>query len=278
MTTSEIKVACLQMNSGPVVAENLAFISASLRTTSNLDLLVLPENALQMPASRDQQYIEPATGGEVQRALSQLAAETSTAILLGSLAAQVEKGQKPFARSLLFDRQGRLCHTYDKLHLFDVDTGNGSQGQYRESDTYQPGCINESQISPKPLTFGDLTVQLGLSICYDLRFPEMYRALVQRGAQIVCVPAAFTCETGEAHWAALLRARAIENQVYVLAAAQHGLHANGRQTWGHSMIIDPWGDVIAQQSTGQGLVSATLDLTKIELLKARFPVHQHRRL
>lgn len=266
------------MNSGPDVAENLAFITARLRAESNLDLLVLPENAVQMPATRNQQYVESASGGEVQNTLSQLAVDTHTAILLGSLAIQTESNQKPFARSLLFDSQGRSCHAYDKLHLFDVDTGSGMRGQYRESDSYQPGRLTEAQISPKPLRIGDLTVQLGLSICYDLRFPEMYRSLVQRGAQIVCVPAAFTHETGKAHWATLLRARAIENQVYVLAAAQHGTHANGRQTWGHSMIIDPWGEVIAQQNAGQGLVSATLDLTKIESLKERFPVHQHRRL
>ncbi|GHA11758.1 amidohydrolase [Arenicella chitinivorans] len=266
------------MNSGPDVAENLAFITASLRAEPDLDLLLLPENAVQMPATRDHQYVEPATGGEVQRALSRLAADTGTAIVLGALAVLVEPNPKPFARSLLFDQQGRLCHTYDKLHLFDVDTGDSRQHRYRESETYQAGPLTQAQASPKALTIGDLSVQLGLSICYDLRFPEMYRALVQRGAQILCVPAAFTYETGQAHWATLLRARAIENQVYVLAAAQHGIHANGRQTWGHSMIVDPWGEVIVQQNTGQGLVSATLDLTKIESLKASFPVQQHRRL
>jgi predicted amidohydrolase len=167
---------------------------------------------------------------------------------------------------------------YDKIHLFDVDTTEDGSGRYRESDTYQKGRVSEDSLSPIPLTNASFTLLLGLTICYDLRFPEFYRALAGNGAQLICVPSAFTFETGQAHWEPLLRARAIENQVFIAAAAQQGEHENGRRTWGHSMIIDPWGNILTEKKSGQGLVFAEIDLTQIKTLQARFPVHRHKRL
>ncbi|RBP53247.1 putative amidohydrolase [Arenicella xantha] len=276
-----LRIGCLEMSSGPDVQENLNVIAAAVDASPLLDLLVLPENAVQMPSSKALQYVELASGGIVQSALSELAASKQMAILLGSLAVVESDGAnrtKPYARSLLFDPLGKLVAAYDKLHLFDVDTQPGASHQYRESDTYRAGVVSIEQTSPKQLVFNDLPLQLGLTICYDLRFPELYRLLAQRGAQLICVPAAFTYETGKAHWETMLRCRAIENQVFIAAAAQVGKHASGRRTWGHSMIIDPWGEIITEQTDGQGLVFAEIDLTKIESLKERFPVHLHRRL
>jgi len=168
--------------------------------------------------------------------------------------------------------------------LFDVDTDvdvcNAERlknSRYRESDRYQAGMLSKSQLMPASLLIGQSYVQIGLTICYDLRFPEVYRALASNGAQLICVPAAFTYQTGLAHWQTLLKARAIENQVFVAAPAQVGEHANGRRSWGQTMIIDPWGQVIAEQKTGEGLVFAEIDLTTIQSLRERFPAHKHKR-
>lgn len=278
MSKKAVRVACLQMNSGPDVDDNLAYIAEAVRAAPGLDLLVLPENALQMPANRAGQYTEPAQIGHAQTELARLAVEHTLAIVIGSLAISDSEEAKPVARSILIDQQGKQAASYDKLHLFDVDTQSGAAHRYRESDTYRAGTLSIEQTSPKPLDIAGTAVQLGLTICYDLRFPELYRVLAERGAQIICVPAAFTYETGQAHWEVLLRSRAIENQVFIIAAAQTGIHASGRKTWGQSMIIDPWGDIVVQQSHDLGLVFADIDLTTIKSLAERFPVHQHRRL
>ncbi len=296
--TSTVKVACLQMNSTNNVHENLGIIERALSDADPIDLLVLPENFAQMPARRAEQHIELMEDGSdqsdvqsnnqydgqhnhqtiVQRFLVDMAARHAVHIVAGSLPTRVELQQKPFARCHIVGPSGPLGH-YDKLHLFDVDvaTQNGSQ-TYRESDSYQAGSNTSKNTSLHTLNIDQNTVRLGASICYDLRFPELYRQFAASGAQMITVPAAFTYHTGEAHWETLLRARAIENQAFVLAAAQTGEHANGRKTWGHSMVIDPWGDVIARLETETGLLYADLDLDGIEALKGRFPVHNHRRI
>ena len=266
------------MNSGPNVSDNIATVEAALSAKPDLDILMLPENFAQMPASKAEQYSEYQLDGEVQRTLSQFASHFHVNILAGSLAILDSQDSKPFARSLLFNTQGEQVGQYDKLHLFDVDTQAQARSRYRESDTYLAGPVSKTQLSPVALQIGQSTVQIGQTICYDLRFPELYRTLAAQGAQVICVPSAFTYETGQAHWETLLRARAIENQVFVVAPAQSGKHASGRKTWGNSMIVDPWGAVLAQKNTGEGLVFAELDLTTIESLRARFPVHQHKRL
>lgn len=266
------------MCSGPTVLRNLSVVEAAIEQAPELDVLLLPENFAQMPASRRALHVENEGGGLVQETLSELAGRYQIHIVAGSLAVRPNKDSKPFARCLVYGAGGEEVAHYDKLHLFDVDTGSDKNQRYRESETYQAGALSQAQPSPVSLNIDQTPLLLGLTICYDLRFPELYRALAANGAQLISVPSAFTFETGQAHWEALLRARAIENQVFIAAPAQSGRHANGRQTWGHSMIIDPWGDIIVQQKMDEGLVFADIDLTQIESLKARFPVDQHSRL
>lgn len=297
MVNSLKRVACLQMNSSDLVDDNLKFIEQSLQAEladgDPLDLVLLPENFAQMPANRHQQYAEQDGEGVVQDKLSELAQRFDTCIIGGSLAVNEAiysesppedkkpfANQKPFARSLVYAKTGeRLAH-YDKLHLFDIDVPVNDDAspvsRYRESDSYTHGRLDEKALTTFVVPDAQLTI--GLTICYDLRFAELYRALAEQGAQLITVPSAFTAQTGQAHWHALLRARAIENQVYILAAAQGGTHASGRQTYGHSLIIDPWGKVIAEKTAGEGLLIAEIDLSYIDKLKENFPINRHRRL
>ncbi len=273
-----INLACLQLNSSAEVGDNLSTVARMLESAQAIDLLLLPENFAQMPRHRRQQHVESEESGLVQKTLSTLAKENGVTIVAGSLAVRHDAESKPFARCLVFDSNGHRCGQYDKLHLFDVDVDTQGGQRYRESNTYEAGALVPAQIQPVPIKIGGSTLQLGLTICYDLRFPELFRKLAINGAQLICVPSAFTYKTGQAHWRTLLRARAIENQVFVAAPAQWGKHENGRETWGHSMIIDPWGNVIAEKASGEGLVYAEIDPTQIELIRTKFPVHQHRRL
>ncbi len=277
-----LRVGCLQMSSTADVSQNLGVIEKGVNKAANLDLLALPENFAQMPKHRNELYTEQAGNGEVQTFLRQLAQHHDVTIIAGSLPVVDEQSgvNKPFARCLVISSDGTQSH-YDKLHLFDVDVNDAPQGgaqRYRESDRYQAGALTAEQKSVKALKIGANTVRLGASICYDLRFPELYREFALQGVDIITLPSAFTYETGKAHWQLLLRARAVENQAFVIAPAQVGEHANGRRTWGHSMIVDPWGRILAQQSDQTGLFYADLDLNLQEELKTSFPVLKHRRL
>lgn len=185
---------------------------------------------------------------------------------VGSLAIKVSP-DKAANRSFLIAPDGEIAARYDKIHMFDVDLANGES--YRESRTYRPGEIAVSADLP----WG----RLGLTICYDLRFPALYRALAESGASFLAIPSAFTQQTGEAHWHALMRARAIENTCYVLAAAQGGRHENGRQTFGHSVVVDPWGRVIAEGGTEPGVVMAEITLAEIAAARGRIPSLEHGR-
>ncbi|MBW7470541.1 carbon-nitrogen hydrolase family protein [Marinobacter sp. M216] len=173
------------------------------------------------------------------------------------------------ASCLVFDAQGREVARYDKIHLFDAMVDD-AHGQYRESDTFEPG--------EGVVTVDTPAGKLGLAICYDLRFPELFRALREQGAEWVCLPSAFTWQTGDAHWHALIRARAIENQVWVVAPGQGGQNSERRRTYGHSLICDPWGKVVTELAEGPGVVAAELDLEQLKQLRKRMPVWEHRRL
>ncbi len=177
------------------------------------------------------------------------------------------KLEKTVNRSYLFDPKGRIEARYDKIHLFDVNLPSGET--YRESNTVAPGT--EAVIASLPWA------RLGLSVCYDLRFPHFYRALAKAGAEILTVPSAFTETTGKAHWHVLLKARAIENGCFVIAPAQGGTHANGRKTYGHSLIVSPWGDILAEGGTEPGVVTAELDLGEVAAARARLPSLHHDR-
>lgn len=272
MNDAVLTVAVAQMSSGDNWQENLATIAtfAQQASTKGVDLLLLPENAVQMPERQSELRCEQ-INGHVQQAIAGLAKQHNTCLVLGSLAVQSNVSKKPYARSLAYDHKGQLVCQYDKMHLFDVAIPDGLN--YRESDSYQAGACDQHAL----FDLGQANV--GLSICYDLRFPELYRKLTQSAADIICVPAAFTHDTGAAHWATLLRARAIENQVFIVAAGQVGEHANGRRTWGHSMIIDPWGNILAEAEVDEaGLVICQIDLIKQKQLRTTFPVLEHQRL
>lgn len=272
----------MQMTSSANIDENLDYIERALEAADPLDLLVLPENFAEIPIRQELQHTEGDGVGRVQNFLITLSQRFDLVIVAGSLPIISGSNTKPFARCLIVTPSGVASH-YDKLHLFDVDVtapqANGQKTQrYRESDSYELGELNTAQLLPRTLEIGLNTVRLGPSICYDLRFPELYRKFSESGVDLITVPSAFTYRTGQAHWECLLRARAIENQAFVLASAQVGIHANGRQTWGHSMIIDPWGHVLAQEPVNQGLLYANLDLNQIEQLSGHFPVNTQRRL
>jgi len=235
-------------------------------------MLVLPENLSYMPRDMtDLLEVAEDESGPVYAFLSRLARRHRVWLVGGTVpyrsAGTVGKIR---ARTPVFNPQGQLVASYDKMHLFDVTLPDRNES-YLESSVFEPGS--------QPLVFDAGFAKVGVAVCYDLRFPELFRQLVEQGATIIVVPAAFTAQTGRAHWQPLLRARAIENQCYVVASAQVGFHPNGRETWGHSMVIDPWGTVLSDAGDNQpGLAIAQYDNEWLQELRRRFPVLVHRRL
>lgn len=272
------KAAVLQMTSGPEVPANLASAANLLEQAASAGavLAVLPENfALMGRHEADKLAVAETHGrGPIQDRLAECASRLGLWIVAGTVPLRVDEdpaanGQRVAAASLVYDAQGKQVARYDKIHLFDVDLP-GRVERYRESATMAPGDT--------PVAVDTPIGRLGLSVCYDVRFPELFRALQSQGAQVYTVPAAFTAPTGQAHWEILLRARAVENLAYVLAAAQSGMHANGRETHGDSLIVDPWGRVLGRRSAGPGVVVAEIDLTAQQELRERFPALTHRKL
>lgn len=265
-------LAALQMVSGPELDANLAQAEALIAEAAagGARLLVLPENfALMGRREHDKLALAEDDGaGPIQAFLAAQAARHRVWLVGGTIPLRGNDPGRVRAACLLYDDGGRRVARYDKLHLFDVEVGGGEA--YRESATLEPGA--EPVLVETP--FG----RLGLAVCYDLRFPELFRRLGSQGMQILALPSAFTATTGAAHWQVLVRARAIENLCYVIAADQGGLHPNGRETHGESMVVDPWGRVLASQDKGQGVVAGELDLEQLGVIRQRFPALQHRRL
>ncbi|RTZ72315.1 MAG: carbon-nitrogen hydrolase family protein [Gammaproteobacteria bacterium] len=273
MTEKNHKAACVQLASGSNVNANLLETEKLVEHAARegARLVVLPENFAFMGArcSDMLSVVEQEHDGPVQFFLSQLAQKLGIWLVGGTVPIATAAENKVRAACLVFDDSGKRVARYDKMHLFDAKLLETDE-QYVESETIEPGekfCVLDSP-------FG----RLGLSVCYDLRFPELYRAMLDEGMEIIVLPAAFTAMTGEAHWDLLLRARAIENLSYVLAAAQGGFHISGRQTWGHSMIVDPWGTKLAEQTSGNGPVMATIDLEFQQATRHNFPSLDHRRI
>ncbi len=236
--------------------------------TLGADYVQTPEITNIMEPERDKMFA--AITAEEQditlAAFRELARKLSIYLHAGSLAIKASP-EKAVNRSFLIDPKGEIVARYDKIHMFDVDLANGES--YRESSRFRPGEL---------AVFSDLPWgRLGLTICYDLRFPSLYRALAEAGATMLAIPSAFTRQTGEAHWHVLMRARAIENGCFVLAAAQGGLHENKRETFGHSLIIDPWGKIIAEGGTEPGVIMAEIDPAAVTAARARVPSLQHGR-
>ena len=269
--TGTVTVACVQNCAGPEIGPSLEEATALVRAAraQGAELICLPEYFSCLKTS-DDQFVIGALSEAEHPALPHfrdLARELGAWLLLGSLAIKAGPG-KVTNRSYLVDAAGEIAARYDKLHLFDVDLADGER--YRESAAVAPG--SQAVVAPTPWA------TLGLSICYDLRFPYLYRALAQAGAQILTVPAAFARTTGQAHWHVLLRARAIETGCYVLAPCQCGTHGGGRPTYGHSLIVDPWGRVLADGGDETGIITATLDLAEVAKAQTMIPALQHDRV
>lgn len=267
-----MKIAVCQTNCGIDPAENATALVSMIETAAKAgaDMVFTPEMSglLDRDKARSAGSIECETNDKVLKALQKAALAHSIWIALGSLALGGEREDGRLVnRSFVIDDSGTVRARYDKLHLFDVDLATGES--WRESARYAPG--NAAVVVDTPI------VTLGLSVCYDLRFPALYNALSDAGAQLLTVPAAFTVPTGEAHWHALLRARAIENAAYVVAAAQSGLHQDGRSTFGHSLVVDPWGKVLLDMGDGQGVGFTEIDLEAVQKARKQIPVLEHRR-
>ena len=273
MDTTPVSVAAVQMCSGGEVAANLATAGRLLAEAAarGARVAVLPENFALMP-QRDahrRETAEPDGKGPIQDFLAAQSAKLSLWIVAGAVQLSGPADGRLWQSLLVYDATGRRVARYDKIHLFDVELPDRNES-YRESANMAPGST--------PMVVDTPAGRLGLSVCYDLRFPELYRELVARGAQWLVVPAAFTAATGAAHWEPLLRARAIENLSHVVACGETGRHPSGRETWGHSMVIDHWGRILAQQPDGDGVVVAPIDLAAQAEARRRFPALEHRRL
>jgi predicted amidohydrolase len=270
MTAGTFKAAMIQMRSGLAPAANtdaaLALIGEA--KAAGADYVQTPEMTNILAARREQLFgaVVEEDADLTLAALREAARKLSLVVHVGSLAIKLAP-ERAANRSFLIDAKGDIIARYDKIHMFDVDLGNGES--YRESNSYRPGEI--AVLADVP--WG----RLGLSVCYDLRFPALYRALAEAGATLLAIPSAFTRQTGEAHWHVLMRARAIENGSFVLAAAQGGKHENGRETFGRSLIVDPWGRVLAEGGTEPGVVMADIDLGEVAKARGRIPSLEHGR-
>lgn len=267
-----LRSAIIQLNAKPSIDDNLEEAEALIRAAAKegAAFIVTPENTCRMRAKPEYKWASSFEQEDHPCVVfyGKLAKELGVNLLVGSISSIRVGGQKLANRSFLFNPTGQVTATYDKIHMFDVDLPNGDK--YRESDTNAPG--DRAVIG----NVGDIKV--GLSICYDLRFPYLYRSMAKQGAQILTIPAAFTVPTGEAHWEVLLRARAIENGAFVLAPAQVGMHEGGRATWGHSMVISPWGKILAEiQGDSSDYAVVDLDLTEIEKARSAIPSLMHDR-
>jgi len=270
MSAGTFKAAMIQMRSGLAPAAN---IEAAVRMigeakSAGADYVQTPEMTNILAARREQLFaaIVEEQSDAALAALRELARQLRIYIHVGSLAIRISS-ERAANRGFLIDRTGEIAARYDKIHMFDVDLGNGES--YRESNNYRAG---EAGVLAD-LPWG----RLGVTICYDLRFPALYRALAEAGATMLAIPSAFTQKTGEAHWHILNRARAIENGCYVFAAAQGGKHENGRETFGHSLIVDPWGRVLAEGGSEPGVVMAEIDPAEVAKARGRIPSLEHGR-
>jgi nitrilase len=270
-----MKIAAVQMVSTPDWPANRDAAARLIRqaTAAGAALVSLPEYFCVMGhRDTDKLALAEAPGsGPIQDFLAATARDCGVWLVGGTLPLRTGVPGQVLNRSCVYAPDGNEAAHYDKIHLFAFDNGRES---YDEGRTLQAGSTPVAL----DVSAGAATLRVGLSICYDLRFPELYRALMQPPCDVVCVPAAFTDTTGRAHWELLLRARAVENQCYVLAAAQGGTHPNGRRTWGHSMVVDPWGEVLAVHEEGEGVVIAELDPRRLAQVRSQLPALAHRRL
>jgi nitrilase len=266
------RVAAIQMASGSHVAANLHEVARLIGDAVSMgaNLIVLPENfALMAMQPVDNISISETIGtGRIQDFLAQQAARYETWLVGGTIPMVTTAANKFRAASLVFDNTGKCIARYDKMHLFDVTAAPDEH--YCESAVIEAGS--------QPVVIDTPFGRLGLAICYDLRFPELFRCMLEQGVELIAVPSAFTATTGKVHWEILVRARAIENLCYVIAANQGGYHVNGRETHGNSMIVDPWGIVLTRLNRGSGVICADISLEKQANVRRNFPAHRHRKI
>ncbi len=267
-----MKAAAIQMTSGRDVARNLADAGRLIDSAveQGAGLVVLPENFSFMGAEDGERLAvaEEPGNGPAQQFLAEQARRRGIWLVGGTIPVRTD-GDRAASRSMLFDPAGQCVAQYDKIHLFDVAIPGGEKESYQESATTVPGT--------RVVVADTAAGKLGLAVCYDLRFPALFHRLGMTGMEILSMPAAFTVPTGKVHWQPLLQARAIESLCYVIAAAQWGEHAGGRKTYGHSMIVSPWGEVMSQLQAGAGVVLAELDMIRLARIRKSFPALSHRR-
>ncbi|KJY79925.1 carbon-nitrogen hydrolase family protein [Vibrio nigripulchritudo] len=264
-----MRIGMIQMTSSAKPKENLQYIREGVEALAvqGAELISTPENALVFGQRSDYHSVAERLGeGELQSEFQALAKLHQVWLHIGSF--PIRQGNGVSTTTLIYSPDGELAAHYDKLHLFDVDVED-KQGSYRESDTFTYG--NKISLLKLP------SATLGLTICYDLRFPALFNELRLGGADVILVPAAFTAVTGKAHWETLLRARAIENQCFIIAVNQGGTHNCGRETWGHSMVIDPWGEVIASLEQDAKTLLVDLDLEQVATIRKNMPLTEHNR-
>lgn len=272
MTKQAAIIAAVQMVSGAEIVPNLEQADKLIEQAAaqQAALVVLPENFAHMGVHEpDKLSLREQDGdGPIQTFLANQARRHGIWLVGGTIPMATADTGHVRAACLIYDNEGHRVARYDKIHLFDVDLGEADES-YRESDTIEPG--HQAQVVNTPLG------RMGIAVCYDVRFPEMFRAMAANEMDFFVLPAAFTATTGHAHWEILLRARAVENLCYGVAAGQAGHHANGRETYGNSMVVDPWGKVLSRLTQGPGVVTAKLDPTQIDRLRHNFPALSHRR-
>lgn len=270
---ARIRVAAIQMASGPLVSANLIEVGRliSLAAGAGAKLVVLPENfAIMGMKEQDKVEIREEQGsGLIQEFLAEHSSKHKIWLVAGTIPLAASVDNKVRSACLLYNDQGRVVARYDKTHLFDVHLVDGDKN-YVESETIEAGT--EVVVIDTPFA------RIGLAICYDLRFPELFRDMVDKGVELIIIPSAFTAITGKAHWEILLRARAIENLSFVIAANQGGYHVNGFESFGDSMIIDPWGNILDRLDSGSGYVIAEMDMTYLRSARKNFPALEHRRI
>lgn len=264
-----LSVACIQLTSSADLLENIAKVEGQVEkaVAYGAKFVTTPENAFLMEESGKDRVLYKQDEHPAIKASAEMARKNKVWLLIGSIAVLSDREKLTYNRSLLFNPDGEITAHYDKIHLFDVEVGDGQT--YRESARILPG--EKAVIAETPWA------KLGMTICYDVRFPQLYRALAKSGASIISVPAAFTQVTGEAHWHVLLRARAIETGCFIIAPAQTGTHAGNRKTYGHSLIIDPWGKILADGGIDEGIITADIDLSEVAKVRVKLPSLEHDR-
>ena len=268
----DFKLSCIQLASGPNVEANLIEISKYIEEAKKLgaDIIVLPEN-FSMMAKEDSIYLEikeELGHGRIQDFISKEAKKNDLWIVAGTIPIKTSIKDKVYSTCIVFNNLGEQVTSYNKVHLFDVNITETNE-KYSESDIYLNG--NSVTVIDTPFC------KIGLAICYDLRFPELFRKLSKEDIDVVCMPAAFTSVTGKAHWEHLIKARAIENLVYFAASAQGGYHVSGRETFGHSIIVNPWGETLDIIKNSSGVIISSIDLNSLNKLRKNFPCLSHKK-